>query len=81
MSLQKKISEAKESAAALKAGMELERSVERKWRGLWRRSEAKAKDIIANRNLYDKGKFENISEIVFPLSSRQPFWKTNHKSE
>ncbi|KAL1214877.1 putative protein S-acyltransferase 17 [Cardamine amara subsp. amara] len=84
MSLQKKISEAKESAAALKAGMtniELEHSVERKWRGLWRRSEAKSKVIIANRNLYDKGNFENISEIVFPLSSRQSFCQTNQKSE
>ncbi|KAF3500057.1 hypothetical protein F2Q69_00039767, partial [Brassica cretica] len=73
-SLQKKISEAKASAAALKAGMsntELERPAMSKWRGLWRRSEAKAESIVAKRNMYDKGNFRNISEIVFPLSSRQ----------
>ncbi|CAN6970116.1 hypothetical protein IGI04_033300 [Brassica rapa subsp. trilocularis] len=83
-SLQKKISEAKASAAALKAGMsntELERPAMSKWRGLWRRSEAKAESIVAKRNMYDKGNFRNISEIVFPLSSRQAFLKPYHKSE
>ncbi|XP_013612827.1 probable protein S-acyltransferase 17 isoform X2 [Brassica napus] len=83
-SLQKKISEAKASAAALKAGMsntELERPAMSKWRGLWRRSEAKAESIVAKRNMYDKGNFQNISEIVFPLSSRQGFQKPYHKSE
>lgn len=82
--MQKKISEAKASAAALKAGMsntDLERSSKSKWRGLWRRSEAKAEAIVAKRNMYDKGNFRNISEIVFPLSSRQAFQKPSHKSE
>ncbi|CAH8387040.1 unnamed protein product [Eruca vesicaria subsp. sativa] len=83
-SLQKKISEAKASAAALKASManaELERPAMSKWRGLWRRSEAKAEAIVAKRNMYDKGNFRNISEIVYPLSSRQAFQKPYHKSE
>ncbi|KAJ0253107.1 protein S-acyltransferase 17 [Hirschfeldia incana] len=83
-SLQKKISEAKASAAALKAGMrntELEHPAKSKWKGLWRRSEAKAVAIVAKRNMYDKGNFRNISEIVFPLSSRQAFQKPYDKSE
>ncbi|ESQ32268.1 hypothetical protein EUTSA_v10004370mg [Eutrema salsugineum] len=84
INLQKKISEAKASAAALKAGMtntELDRPAKSEWSGLWRRSEAKAEALIANRNMYDKGSLRNISEIVFPLSSRQAFRKTNHKTQ
>lgn len=74
--MKKKLSEAKASAAALKAGMSCEQPLaERKCFGLCGRSsvheEAEAKaEAIAKRNMYDRGSFQNVSEIVFPLSSR-----------
>lgn len=76
--MKKKLSEAKASAAALKAGMSCEPKkplAGSKCFGIYRRSsaheETKAKaEAIAKRNLYDRGSFQNVSEIVFPLSSR-----------
>lgn len=55
--MRKKLSEAKASSAALKAGTP------------YCEAEAKAQ-AIAKRNMYDRGSFQNVSEIVFPLSSR-----------
>ncbi|KAH0881543.1 hypothetical protein HID58_068937 [Brassica napus] len=57
ISLRKKLSEAKASSAALKAGTP------------YCEAEAKAQAIV-KRNMYDRGSFQNLSEIVFPLSSR-----------
>ncbi|KAF3609588.1 hypothetical protein DY000_02051451, partial [Brassica cretica] len=57
ISLRKKLSEAKASSAALKAGTP------------YCEAEAKAQAIV-KRNMYDRGSFQNLSEIVFPFSSR-----------
>ncbi|XP_024015227.1 probable protein S-acyltransferase 17 isoform X2 [Eutrema salsugineum] len=75
ISLRKKLNEAKASSAALKTGVPSEPkkpSAKRKCLGLCGRSEseAKAEEAIPKRNLYDRGSFQNVSEIVFPLSSR-----------
>ncbi|KAL0744387.1 hypothetical protein Bca4012_085900 [Brassica carinata] len=78
ISWRKKLSEAKASSAALKAGTPYCEVKKRKCLGLCGRSsshdhddeaEAKAKAIV-KRNMYDRGSFQNVSEIVFPLSSR-----------
>jgi palmitoyltransferase len=89
ISLNKKLSEAKASAAALKAGMSCELkkpSAESKCFGLCGRSSAREEEVkadaIAKRNLYDRGSFQNVSEIVFPLSSRPSSSnKSKRKSE
>ncbi|XP_010546659.1 PREDICTED: probable protein S-acyltransferase 17 isoform X2 [Tarenaya hassleriana] len=85
ISWKKKVSEAKASAAALKAsveGMTSERKLpEGKCKALCRRRSAlEGAEAIVKRNIYDRGSFWNISEIVFPLSSRQSFRKIKPKS-
>ncbi|KAG7576058.1 Palmitoyltransferase DHHC domain [Arabidopsis thaliana x Arabidopsis arenosa] len=90
ISLKKRLSEAKASAAALKAGMSCESkkpTAASKCFGICGRSsaheegEAKAEAIV-KRNLYDRGSFQNVSEIVFPLSSRpSSSSKSKQKSE
>ncbi|CAA7041210.1 unnamed protein product [Microthlaspi erraticum] len=89
ISLRKNLSEAKKSAAAIKAGMPREPKkplAKSKCFGLCGRSstnvetEVKAEEAIAKRNLYDRGSFQNVSEIVFPLSSR-PSSSSSSKSK
>ncbi|RID64452.1 hypothetical protein BRARA_E03389 [Brassica rapa] len=88
ISLRKKLSVAKASSAALKAGAPYCEVKKRKCFGLCGRSsahddeaEAKAQAIV-KRNMYDRGSFQNLSEIVFPLSSRpHTSYKPNPKSE
>lgn len=86
--MRKKLSVAKASSAALKAGAPYCEVKKRKCFGLCGRSsahddeaEAKAQAIV-KRNMYDRGSFQNLSEIVFPLSSRpHTSYKPNPKSE
>ncbi|KAH9605092.1 hypothetical protein KSS87_016019 [Heliosperma pusillum] len=76
-SLQRKINEAKASASALKAslsGLSLENKPPKsKWKSFFRRSPLKDVEVVATKNIYDKGLVHNLSEIVFPLSTRATF--------
>ncbi|XP_026450065.1 probable protein S-acyltransferase 17 isoform X1 [Papaver somniferum] len=77
ISLKMKINEAKVSAAALKAsisGMTGEtKPPESKWKAFFRKSPLEDVEVIVKDNIYDKGFFSNLSEIVFPLSTRRSF--------
>lgn len=77
ISWQKKLNEAKASAAALKAsliGMSSERKPpESKWRAFFRKSPLEDVQAVVKNNIYDKGFIQNLSEIIFPLSTRPLF--------
>ncbi|KAI3883396.1 hypothetical protein MKX03_009629 [Papaver bracteatum] len=77
ISLKMKINEAKVSAAALKAsisGMTGEtKPPESKWKAFFRKSPLEDVEVIVKDNIYDKGFFSNLNEIVFPLSTRRSF--------
>ena len=83
ISWQKKLNEARASAAALKAGvsgMRIEGEPPKsKWRSFFRKSTAENVQVTKN-NIYDKGFFHNLLEIIFPLSMRSSFLQTKSKS-
>ena len=82
MSWQRKLNEAKASAAALRAsvsGMSSDRKPSpSKWRAFFRRSPLEDMGIVQN-NVYDKGFVDNVMEVVFPFSSRPSFTRTKSK--
>ncbi|XP_015875261.3 probable protein S-acyltransferase 17 isoform X1 [Ziziphus jujuba] len=84
VSWQKKLNEARASAAALKAslnGMSSERKPpESKWRSFFRKSPLEDVEVVVKSNMYDKGFIQNLSEIIFPLSTRASFTQTKSKS-
>ncbi|KAF8401579.1 hypothetical protein HHK36_012524 [Tetracentron sinense] len=84
VSWKRKLNEAKASTAALKAsisGMSSERKPpESKWRAFFRRSPLEDVEVVKN-NVYDKGVFHNIQEMVFPFSTRSSFYRTKSKSD
>ncbi|XP_062006332.1 probable protein S-acyltransferase 17 isoform X1 [Rosa rugosa] len=81
---QRKLSEARASSAALKAsinGFTSERKPpESKWRTLFRRSPLEDVEVVVKNNIYDKGFFLNVLEIIFPLSRRRLYAGTKLKS-
>ena len=83
MSWQGKINEAKASAAALKAsinGMSTEgKPPESKCRAFFRKSPLEDVQVVKN-NIYDKGFFHNLHEIIFPPSMRSSFLQSKSKS-
>ncbi|XP_059440410.1 probable protein S-acyltransferase 17 isoform X1 [Corylus avellana] len=83
ISWQKKLNEARASAAALKAGisgMRIEGEPPKiKWRSFFRKSTTENVQVTKN-NIYDKGFFHNLLEIIFPLSMRSSFLQTKSKS-
>jgi hypothetical protein len=83
ISWQKKLNEARASAAALKAGvsgMGIEGEPPKsKWRSFFRKSTTENVQVTKN-NIYDKGFFHNLLEIIFPLSMRSSFLQTKSKS-
>lgn len=83
ISWQKKLNEARASAAALKAGtsgMRIEGEPPKsKWRSFFRKSPIEDVQVTKN-NIYDKGFFHNLLEIIFPLSMRSSFLQTKSKS-
>ncbi|KAA8536920.1 hypothetical protein F0562_029398 [Nyssa sinensis] len=83
LSWQRKVNEAKASAAALKAsisGLSQERKPpESKWKALFQRSRLEDVHVVKN-NIYDKGFFHNFYEIVSPLSTRWSFSQMKSKS-
>ncbi|XP_028780831.1 probable protein S-acyltransferase 17 [Neltuma alba] len=81
MSWQRKLNEAKASAAALRAsisGMSDRKPLLSKWRAFLRRSPLEDVEVVQN-NVYDKGFIHNVLEVVYPLSSRPSFTRTKLK--
>ncbi|XP_041019864.1 probable protein S-acyltransferase 17 [Juglans microcarpa x Juglans regia] len=83
LSWQRKLNEAKASAAALKASVSGMRSEgnppKSKWRAFFRKSPLEDMQVVKN-NIYDKGFFQNLLEIVFPPSMRSSLLQTKLKS-
>ncbi|XP_068663661.1 probable protein S-acyltransferase 17 isoform X1 [Aristolochia californica] len=78
ISWRRKLNEAKVSSAALKAsisGMKGEaKHPESKWKMFFRKSPLEAEGVaVVKNNIYDKGVFHNLYEIVYPLSGRASF--------
>ncbi|KAK2640641.1 hypothetical protein Ddye_028436, partial [Dipteronia dyeriana] len=73
ISCQRKLREAKASAAALKASINGMRSeskpLESKWKAFFRRSPLEEAETVVKNNMYDKGIIHNIWEIITPLST------------
>ncbi|XP_010279466.1 PREDICTED: probable protein S-acyltransferase 17 isoform X2 [Nelumbo nucifera] len=83
ISWKRKVNEAKVSAAALKAsisGMSVEKKPpESKWRAFFRRSPLEDAEAVVKNNIYDKGILCNLYEVVFPLSTRPSFSRSESK--
>ncbi|XP_011014646.1 PREDICTED: probable protein S-acyltransferase 17 [Populus euphratica] len=83
ISWQRKLNEARVSAAALKAsisGMSSEaKRPESKCKSFFRRSPLEDSQVVAKENKYDKGFFHNMFEVLFPLSTRPSFSQTKSK--
>lgn len=83
LSWQRKVNEAKTSAAALKASLDElnqeRKPQESKWKTFFRRSRLEESEVIKN-NAYDKGYLHNICEVVVPFSTRRSFWVIKPKS-
>ncbi|KAL3625311.1 hypothetical protein CASFOL_030765 [Castilleja foliolosa] len=83
LSWQRKVNEAKASAAALKASIgELNQETkprESKWKTFFRRSRLEEMRVIKN-NIYDEGFVHNIYEVAIPLSTRRSFLLNKSKS-
>lgn len=83
ISWQRKLNEARVSAAALKAsisGMSSEaKRPESKCKSFFRRSSLEDSQVVAKENKYDKGFFHNMFEVLFPLSTRPSFSQTKSK--
>lgn len=81
LSWQRKVKEAKASAEALKASLgdlsQETKAPESKWKSFFRRSHLEDVEIIKN-NIYDRGFFQNLYEIIYPLSSRPSFSTHNN---
>ncbi|XP_054804998.1 probable protein S-acyltransferase 17 [Prosopis cineraria] len=80
-SWQRKLNEAKASAAALRAssGMSSDRKpFLSKWKAFFRRLPLEDVEIVHN-NVYDRGFIHNVLEVVYPLSSRRSFARTKLK--
>lgn len=79
VSWKRKVNEAKASAAALKSSLSAmngeARQPESKWRSFFRRSPLQNVEVeaVVKNNIYDKGAFCNLGEIIFPLSERSSF--------
>ncbi|EOY11249.1 DHHC-type zinc finger family protein isoform 2 [Theobroma cacao] len=84
ISWQKKLSEARASTAALKAsitGMKSEgKPPESKCKSFFRRSPLEDTEAVVRNNVYDKGFFHNIYEVIFPVSTRASLLWTKSKS-
>lgn len=74
ISWKRKLNEAKASSAALKAGRSTtngeEKPPESKWRMFFHKSVPKNKEDAVKDNMYDRGVFHNLHEIMCPLSGR-----------
>ncbi|XP_027350757.1 probable protein S-acyltransferase 17 isoform X1 [Abrus precatorius] len=83
MDWQRKLKEAKVSAEALRqsiSGMSSEKQPHlSKWRSFFRKSPLEDVAVVKN-NVYDKGFFHNINEVISPFSTRRSFTRNKLKS-
>ncbi|ESW19089.1 hypothetical protein PHAVU_006G096000 [Phaseolus vulgaris] len=83
MEWQRKLKEAKVSAEALKQsidGISSEKQhLSSKWRAFFRKSPLEDVVVVKN-NVYDKGFFHNIQEVISPFSARWSFTQNKLKS-
>lgn len=84
LSWQRKVKEAKASTEALKASLDdlsqdTTKPQQSKWKSFFKRSKLQQDDSveITKNNIYDRGFFQNLYEIIYPLSSRHSF--STHK--
>ncbi|XXG54291.1 hypothetical protein AAC387_Pa03g2213 [Persea americana] len=74
ISWKRKLNEAKKSSAALKAGISSMngegKPPESKWRMFFHKSLSKNKEDAVKDNMYDRGVFHNVHEIMCPMSGR-----------
>lgn len=75
LSWQRKVNEAKASAEALKASLddlsqETTKPQQSKWKSFFKRSRLEEDVKVIKNNIYDRGFFQNLYEIIYPLSSR-----------
>ncbi|GKV08896.1 hypothetical protein SLEP1_g20467 [Rubroshorea leprosula] len=54
---------------------------ESKCKAFFRRSPLEDADEVVKNNVYDKGFFHNLHEVIFPPSSRASFMQTKSKSD
>lgn len=84
MNWQRKVNEARASAAALKAsinGMSSERKPpDSKWKTFFRRSPLEDTGAVVKNNIYDRGILHNVWEVISPPSTRRSFLRTKSKS-
>ncbi|XP_039019238.1 probable protein S-acyltransferase 17 isoform X2 [Hibiscus syriacus] len=84
VSWQKKLSEARASSVALKASidrMDSERKPpDNKCKSFFRRSPLENTEAVAKNNVYDKGFFHNLYEVIFPVPTRASHSHTKSKS-
>ncbi|XP_051148622.1 probable protein S-acyltransferase 17 [Andrographis paniculata] len=80
LSWQRKVNEAKASAAALKSSIDElnheRKPRESKWRMFCARSRLDEARVVKN-NIYDRGFLQNIYEIIIPLSSRRRLFRVS----
>lgn len=81
---QRKVNEAKASAEALRASLgklrEESKPPESKWKAFFRRSHLENAEVVVKNNIYDRGFFHNIYEIVSPVSTRHSFSRNKSKA-
>ncbi|KAL4320038.1 hypothetical protein GQ457_18G007530 [Hibiscus cannabinus] len=84
VSWQKKLIEARASSAALKAsieGVNSERKPpENKCKSFFKRSPLENTEAVEKNNVYDKGLFHNLYEVIFPVRIRASHLHTKSKS-
>lgn len=74
-----KVNEAKASAAAIKGCVHAMtgevKAPKAKWRLFFRKSPLQNVEAVVKDNMYDRGAFSNVGEILIPLSERRSFLK------
>lgn len=77
VSWKRKVNEAKASASAVKASINAmtgeAKAPESKWRSFFRKSPLQNVEVVVKDNMYDRGAFSNVGEILIPLSERRSF--------
>ncbi|GMI84461.1 hypothetical protein like AT3G04970 [Hibiscus trionum] len=78
---QKKLNEARAALNVNTTGMNTEGKPQAsKCKSFFRRFLPQETEVVVRRNVYDKGFFHNIYEVIFPVSTRASFMPTKSKS-
>ncbi|KAK8620238.1 hypothetical protein V6N13_066719 [Hibiscus sabdariffa] len=79
---QKKLNEARAALNMNTTGMNMEgKPPESKCKSFFRRFLLQETEVVVRKNVYDKGFFHNIYEVIFPVSTRASFLQTKSKSK